>query len=163
MSVSSSEPDNLRKPIVQNTGMKAVMKNGCIRNGKTIALVSASVAIVGCFTMPGLAQGNGLAMLGTLAKGAWTVKYRDGSPDRKICVRTGQELIQLRHREGDCSRFVVEDGATRVTVQYTCPGNGYGRTSIRRETPTLVQLESQGIEGGLPFQFVAEARRTGAC
>lgn len=112
---------------------------------------------------PGLAQGNGLAMLASLTKGEWTIKHRDGSPDRKICVRSGQELIQLMHRESGCSQFVIEDGTTKVTVQYTCPGNGYGRTSIRRETPALVQLESQGIHDGLPFQVAAEARRTGRC
>ncbi|MFN3864855.1 MAG: hypothetical protein ACK4RT_11305 [Erythrobacter sp.] len=130
---------------------------------RAIGLGAAVAGLAGLAAMPGFAQGNAMSMLGTLAKGEWTIRYRDGSPDRKICLRSGQELIQLRHRESGCNRFVVEDAATKVTVQYTCPGNGYGRTSIRRETPTLVQLESQGIEGGLPFQFVAEARRSGAC
>lgn len=102
-------------------------------------------------------------MFGTLAKGEWTVKQRGKSADRKICVKSGTELIQLVHRESGCSRFVVEDGAARVTVQYTCPSNGYGRTSIRRETGALVQIESQGIHGGMPFQITAEARRTGSC
>jgi hypothetical protein len=124
---------------------------------------AAFLTAIACLAVPVLAQGNGLAMLGTLTKGEWTIKHRDGSPDRKICLRTGQELIQLMHRQSGCSQFVVEDGAKRVTVQYTCPGNGYGRTSIRRETPTLVQLESQGIHDGLPFQITAEARRTGRC
>jgi hypothetical protein len=73
------------------------------------------------------------------------------------------EFIQLKHKQTDCNRFVVEDSAARVTVQYTCPGNGYGRTSIRRETPSLIQLESQGIVDGMPFQMAAEARRTGTC
>ena len=121
------------------------------------------VAAVMWLAAPGLAQGTGLAMLGTLAKGEWTIKQRGGVPDRKICIRSGAELIQLRHRETGCNQFVVEDGVARVTVQYTCPGNGYGRTSIRRETPALVQLESQGIHDGTPFQFIAEARRTGSC
>lgn len=112
---------------------------------------------------PGLAQGKGLAMLGTLSKGEWTIKPRGGGPDRRICLRSGTELIQLMHRESGCNQFVVEDGAARVTVQYTCPGNGYGRTSIRRETGTLVQLESQGIHDGTPFHLTAEARRTGSC
>ena len=58
---------------------------------------------------------------------------------------------------------VVEDGARDVTVQYTCRGNGYGRTHIRKETGTLVQIDSQGISGGKPFQFTAEARQTGRC
>lgn len=133
---------------------------------RSAGLIAIAIMVVGALAgiaAPLLAQGNGLAMLGTLTKGEWTIKHRDGTPDRKICVRSGQELIQLRHREAGCNKFVVEDGAAKVTVQYTCPGNGYGRTSIRRETTTLVQLESQGIQGGLPFQFLAEARRTGSC
>ena len=137
------------------------------RTHKTIgAKALAGFAAVGgvlCLAVPALAQGNGLAMLDTLTRGEWTVKQRGGAPDRKICVKSGEELIQLMHRESGCSQFIVEDGAARVTVQYTCPGNGYGRTSIRRETAALVQLESQGIHGGMPFQMTAEARRTGSC
>ena len=109
------------------------------------------------------AQAGSLGMLANLAKGEWTLKSRDGSLDRKICVRTGMELIQLRHREQNCSRFVVEDEAQEVVVQYTCPGNGYGRTKIRQETPSLLQVQTQGIVEGLPFQANAEARRTGTC
>ncbi len=132
----------------------------------TGAKVLAGLAAVGgvlCLAVPALAQGNGLAMLDTLARGEWTIKQRGGAPARRICVKSGAELIQLMHRESGCSQFIVEDGAARVTVQYTCPGNGYGRTSIRRETAALVQLESQGIHGGMPFQMTAEARRTGSC
>lgn len=139
------------------------MKRNFISNRRMIGFGGLAAAGLLLAVMPGLAQGNGLAMLGTLTKGSWIIKFRDGSPERRICLRTGQELIQLRHKESGCSQFVVEDGSSKVTVQYTCPGNGYGRTSIRRETPVLVQLESQGIEGGLPFQFIAEARRTGSC
>lgn len=131
--------------------------------GNTV-LASLVAAVIGVgLGVPVLAQGNGLAMLGTLAKGEWTIKQRGGKVDRKICVKSGAELIQLVHRESGCNQFVVEDGASRVTVQYTCPGNGYGRTSIRRETGALVQIESQGIQGGMPFQVTAEGRRTGSC
>jgi len=134
-------------------------------DSQTQALAMAGLAAVAalCLSVPVLAQGQGLAMLGTLSKGEWTIKQRGVGTDRKICVKSGTELIQLLHREGGCSRFVVEDGAARVTVQYTCPGNGYGRTSIRRETATLVQIESQGIQNGMPFELVAEGRRTGPC
>lgn len=124
----------------------------------------AAFGMIGlALALPAAAQSDSLAMLGGLTKGEWTIKHRDGSQDRKICVRTGRELIQLRHSEGGCSRFVVEDAANKVTVQYTCPGNGYGRTNIRKESGALVQIESQGIASGLPFQFAAEARRTGSC
>lgn len=127
------------------------------------SLVAAIAAAGFVLAAPGQAQTGALAMLDGLAKGEWTVRYRDGSPDRKICLRKGDELIQLRHDDRNCSRFVVDDAASEVTVQYTCRGNGYGRTNVRRETSSLVQIESQGIAEGLPFQFQAEARRTGTC
>lgn len=126
-------------------------------------LPTAGCAALIMLGFPVAAQSDGLEMLSGLAKGEWTVRYRDGSAERKICVRSGLELIQLRHSNRNCSRFVVEDQASRVTVQYTCPGNGYGRTNIRRESNALVQIDSQGIASGLPFQFNAEARRTGSC
>jgi hypothetical protein len=135
--------------------------DSAVRRSALAAFVTAA-AVLG-LALPVWAQGNGLAMLGTLAKGEWTIKQRGSKVDRKICVKSGAELIQLAHRESGCSQFVVEDGASRVTVQYTCPGNGYGRTSIRRETGALIQIESQGIQGGMPFQLTAEGRRTGSC
>lgn len=88
---------------------------------------------------------------------------RDGSESQNICVRTGRELIQLRHSGLRCRNVVVSDDPNEVTVQYTCPGKGYGRTQIRKESGRLVQINSQGIANGLPFAFSAEARRTGGC
>jgi len=137
-----------------------------MRKLKNLTLVAGGVALglaaLG-FSFAGKAQAPGLAMLANLKKGEWTIRFRDGSAPRKLCLRSGRELIQIQHSQPNCSRFVVEDGAATVTVQYTCPGNGYGRTSIRRETAGLVQIESQGIDNGLPFQFAAEARHTGNC
>lgn len=109
------------------------------------------------------AQGDALAMLTGLQHGNWVVASHDGGPSRSLCLGDPRQLVQLRHVGSTCSRYIVEDGADKVTVQYTCKGDGYGRTSIRKETATLVQIESQGIQNGLPFQFKAEARRTGAC
>jgi len=131
--------------------------------GRAVGLGGIVAGAALCLSVPVLAQGGGLAMLGTLSKGEWTIRERGSASDRKICVRSGTELIQLKHRESGCNQIVVEEGASRVTVQYTCPANGYGRTSIRRETPNLVQLDSQGIHNGMPFQLTAEARRTGPC
>ncbi len=127
---------------------------------KTLAIVATPMMIA--LTVPSVAQAA-LSMLDGLTKGGWEVRYRDGSSPKKICVRTGREFVQLRHRSGNCNRFVVEDGANQVTVQYTCRANGYGRTNIRKESASLVQIESQGIADGKPFQFSAEARRTGDC
>lgn len=104
-----------------------------------------------------------LAMLGSITKGGWTLRVRDDGSQQRICVRSGQEFIQIRHHQPGCSRFVVQDGADEIVVQYTCRGNGYGRTSIRREGSGLLQVHSQGIVDGSPFAIDAEARYTGAC
>ncbi len=134
---------------------------------KKAILSSLGVAALGvagfAAAAPATAQGAALAMLAKLDKGGWEIRFRDGSATRKVCVRDGTELIQLRHDGNSCNRFVVEDGQNEVTVQYTCRGNGYGRTNIRRESSSLVQIESQGIAKGAPFQFTAEGRRTGGC
>ena len=74
-----------------------------------------------------------LGMLDSLTKGAWNLRIRDDGSEQRICVRDGRELIQIRHKQAGCSRFVVQDNADQVVVQYTCRGNGYGRTSLRRE------------------------------
>ena len=113
--------------------------------------------------LPLAAQSAELAMLGGLTKGSWTVRNRGDGSQQQICLRTGRELIQLRHKQPGCSQFVVEDKPNQVVVQYTCPGNGYGRTSIRRESNGLVQIDSQGIINGAPFAFKAEGRHGGSC
>ena len=125
----------------------------------TLGAVLASLPAI----VPVAAQAPSLQMLDRLDRGEWVVRFRDSGTQKRVCLRTGRELIQLRHNGASCSRYVVEDGTGQVTVQYSCPGNGYGRTSIRRESGVLAQIESQGIADGKPFQFTAEARRAGAC
>lgn len=137
------------------------MKNKFLKPAGMLALVAGLGFLAP--QVPATAQESGLSMLDGLAKGSWAVRTRGETTTRPICVRTGRELIQIRHRQNGCNRFVVEDGANEVTVQYACPGNGYARTSIRRESADLVQIESQGIADGLPFELTAEARRVGSC
>lgn len=101
-------------------------------------------------------------MLDQIESGKWELRER-GAPPQQICVPSGRQLIQLRHPGANCNSFVIEDTAAQVVVQYTCAGHGYGRTQIRRETNRLVQIDSQGITDGYPFEVSAEARRVGAC
>lgn len=126
-----------------------------------LSLIPASAAIAGAVG----AQPLQLAMLDGLERGSWELKYRDdqdAGTDR-VCLSSGRELVQLRHARLKCRTIVVDDTPNAVTVQYSCPGNGYGRTHIRRESNQLVQIDTQGIENGLPFAYAAEARRVGAC
>ena len=126
---------------------------------KIAMVLTASAATM----WPASAQAPELAMLDNLERGAWTVRLRADDSSTRLCVRTGKEFIQLRHRRANCSSFVVQDEPNEVTVQYTCRGNGYGRTTIRREGSRLVQLRSQGIQGGAPFSIEGEARYVGNC
>lgn len=133
-------------------------------DARKLLLTLAGIALAGvALAGSGKAQGNQATMFERLEKGEWTIRFRDGKPTRKLCLRSGGELVQLQHAGQTCSRFLVEDADDEVTIQYTCRGDGFGRTNIRRETASLVQLESQGIAGGVPFEFQAEARRTGRC
>lgn len=129
---------------------------------KTVLRLAAAGLGLGLVAWPGAASPPDLAMLSGLQKGKWDVRERGGA-SRTICVRSGPELIQLRHTEPGCTRFIVQDTPTEVTVQYTCRGNGYGRTHIRKESARLVQIDSTGIHNGMPFDISAEGRAGGAC
>ena len=109
------------------------------------------------------AQGAQLAMLDRLDPGLWELRMREGGGVERICLDDGRRLIQLRHPGLPCRQFVVEDQANAVTVHYTCTGQGSARTHLRFESPRLIQVESSGVAGQLPFDFAAEARRVGSC
>lgn len=113
---------------------------------------------------PAAAQRTSLAMLDHLEHGNWELRIREaGGGVESICLDNGRKLIQLRHPLDQCSSVIVEDTRTEVTVQYTCPGRGYGLTHIRWESKRLAQIDSRGIVRGAPFDFSAEARRVGDC
>ncbi len=119
-------------------------------------------ALAGATAVP--AQAPSLAMLDRLEKGSWQLRER-GS-DRALqtmCLGDARRMIQIEHPRSNCSRYVIEDAASSVTVHYTCPGAGHGRTTIRAETNRLVQIDTQGIADGKPFSQSIEARRGGAC
>lgn len=122
------------------------------------------VGALGLGAVPAMGAKPALVMLDRLDRGAWELRETGSTtPGRRICLDSGRELIQLRHAEIPCRQIVISDQPNEVTVQYTCPGRGYGRTHIRRETGSLIQLDSQGIANGQPFAFTVEGRRVGTC
>ncbi|CAN5323422.1 hypothetical protein BH09PSE4_BH09PSE4_23460 [soil metagenome] len=108
------------------------------------------------------AQAPRLAALSSIETGEWTLK-EIGGEGRSLCLSDPRTLIQLRHGNAQCTRFVISDDPHSVTVHYTCPGAGHGRTTITVETSRLIKVETQGIAGGAPFESTYEGRRTGAC
>jgi hypothetical protein len=102
--------------------------------------------------------------LDSVQEGLWVLKSRDSpASNRSICLKDVRALIQLEHGAAVCNRFVISNGPRETTVHYTCPGNGYGRTTIRVETPRLLQIDTQGIHAKEPFAATIEARRIGEC
>ncbi len=135
---------------------------GPLRMRRTLA-VAAGGACLALFT-PASAQAPDLGRLESLQSGEWTIRDRETRSSSRICLKSGTELIRLRHgSDGACKNYLVEDGPSRIAVQYSCRKSSYGLTTIRRESSTLVQVTSEGMSNGRPFSFSAEARRTGAC
>ncbi|HEV7341798.1 MAG TPA: hypothetical protein VGN68_09190 [Sphingopyxis sp.] len=124
-------------------------------------LLGAS-ALAGATAVP--AQTPSLAMLDGLEKGSWQLRERGSDAVlQTVCVGDARRMIQIQHPRANCSRYIIEDTPKSVTVHYTCPGAGHGRTSIRSETNRLVQIDTQGIADGKPFSQAIEARRAGPC
>jgi len=123
---------------------------------------SLTLAALGA-AVPTVAVAPDVPVLGRLQDGLWELRFRDGSPGRRVCWHDPWRLIQLEHPDLACDRLVIENSPDAASVQYTCRGKGYGRTTIRRESSQLLQLETQGVAGGLPFVMTGEGRRVGDC
>jgi hypothetical protein len=112
----------------------------------------------------GAAQAPGVAqMLNRLEAGRWELRSPNNGLLRSICLGNPILLAQPQHGAAPCTRDVVDADESSMTVNYVCPGAGRGRTTIRFETPRLVQIDSQGLDHGAPFALRAEGRRVGAC
>jgi hypothetical protein len=128
----------------------------------TLRMSLIALGCAGASAVP--AQAPSLAMLDRLEKGSWQLRERGKDAVlQTICVGDARRMIQIQHPRATCSRYVIEDTPNSVTVHYTCPGAGHGRTTIRSETNRLVQIDTQGIAEGKPFSQAIEARRTGGC
>lgn len=124
--------------------------------------LTGTAALLGGASAEG--QKRPLEMLDLLTPGSWELReHGTGTSNVNLCVRSGRQLIQFRHSGQPCKSVVVQDTPDEVVVQYICAGKGYGRTHIRRETNALIQLDTQGIVDGQPFDYAGEGRRTGLC
>ncbi len=128
------------------------------------ALAATGLCAAGAFAM---IDGDGSSLLDSIERGMWQLRPASGSgstvPVNQYCIGVPERLIQLRHNGADCTQSIVRNMPNSVTVSYTCRGQGQGITTIRRETSRLIQIQSQGIWNGSPFNFTAEGRRTGTC
>jgi hypothetical protein len=130
-----------------------------------VAIVSRLMCLPVLLLATTAADAPALLALEPLQPGRWTLTSRDADfPARSLCVADADVFLRVRHQPvGACKQFVVANTPSTATVTYVCPGSGSGRTTVRVETPRLVQIETQGIARGLPYDNVIEARRIGEC
>ena len=140
------------------TGLDA-MNTTYLKHAFHILLCSAGLAAP-AISQPAAAPT--LTALQNVEAGQWQLRGSGGAT-RSICLSDPRALLQLQHVGATCSRFVISNDLKRSTVHYTCPGAGHGRTTVRVETPRLVQIDSQGVAQNEPFSMVWEGRRVGQC
>ena len=117
-----------------------------------IVLAAAGAALVGAPTALSLAK-----------PGLWELRrLPDGKPVRQ-CIADIAALAQVAQRGQNCARNLVStEGATSV-VRYRCPAGDFGESTLTLITPRSLTIETQGISGGFPFNYVVQARRIGDC
>jgi hypothetical protein len=111
--------------------------------------------------LPAVAQTPG--PLAQVERGMWQLVGAGGGAAGTVCLGDPLLLAQPQHGPQPCTREILSSDAHSVTVNYSCPGMGRGRTILRVETPRLVQIDSQGLHNGAPFALRAQARKTGPC
>ncbi len=109
------------------------------------------------------AQTPSMAVLGDLQRGLWEFRVRGSDERRRVCLGDPVLLLQVQHGSRRCSRYLIDDKPDSVRVSYKCGASGHGVTSLRKETSTLISIDTQGIYNNAPFSSRMEGRRTGGC
>ena len=123
--------------------------------------LAGALLLLGATAAPAQRQDN-LTALNAIERGQWLLRGADGAA-RRMCVTNPAVLFQIMHGSSQCEHFVMESTPRSGVVRYTCPSHGHGRTSIRIETPRLMNIETQGVADGAPVSEQFEARRIGGC
>jgi hypothetical protein len=115
-------------------------------------------------SVPAVAEAPVPTALAAMQPGQWQLRSLDGSaPPKSICIGDPRVLLQIRHGNLPCTKLVLMNNASQAVVSYSCAAAGNGRTTVRVETPRVVQIESQGIADKSPFDWTYEGRRIGDC
>jgi hypothetical protein len=130
-----------------------------------------SMTRVRTFLACGVAAAAGLALtaaqrpaaLAQVSGGLWEIDLLGPGARPRICVADPLMLAQYEHRAEMCTRVVISDTPPSTLIHYTCPGQGFGRSKLTVITPRSIRIETQGISGGYPFNYVLQARRVGEC
>ena|SRR5690242_7550169 len=96
--------------------------------------------------------------------GLWEIS---GAPGTKMpirqCVADIATLARFEHRARTCTAKVLKSAGTSTSVEYSCGTAGFGHSDLELITPRSLRISTQGISGGLPFNYVLQARRIDDC
>lgn len=127
---------------------------------KTTLILSAA-ALSAALALAAEAQSNAL---GQAQPGIWEISGAPGTraPVRQ-CIGDIAALARYEHRSSACRARVLADADASTTIEYSCGGAGFGHTEVEVLTPRSLRISTQGISGGLPFNYVLQARRVDDC
>jgi hypothetical protein len=119
------------------------------------AVIAAPVCAYASMTIDALSK---------VERGRWQVRdLNQATAPAALCLGDPVQLVQFEHREAPCPSEVTGRTANAASVQYSCPGRGFGHSQVRVETPRLIRVDTQGVSNGRPFSYRLEARRVGNC
>lgn len=96
--------------------------------------------------------------------GLWDVSVSaTGNNARRFCLADPMILTQWEHRSRACARTILSERGSSATIEYSCPGGGFGQSVITLVTPRSIKVDTQGISGEGPFAYSLYARRAGSC
>lgn len=105
-----------------------------------------------------------VSTLADLQPGLWEVTAAEHKNVLgRQCVADILTLARFEHRGKTCSGKIVKSSGSQASVEYSCRGAGFGHSDIDVLTPRSLRISTQGISGGLPFNYVLQARRVGEC
>lgn len=134
---------------------KSRLKTAILTLTSAAALVSGGAVV---------AQGTP-QILDFMTDGQWSLKLagRSGVGPRDLCLGAAvAPLALIEHRGQSCRISTQEIGPREVAVSYDCGAGNNGYTRVRAETNKLVQIDTQGFKGNMPFHNRYEARWTSA-
>jgi hypothetical protein len=128
---------------------------GSVSKYLTPAGIGLAGLMVGAAALPPVIADSG---------GLWEVsRSATGAAPERSCLPQASALAQWEHRRANCTRVVLSSTASEAVIHYTCPAGDFGHSKMTVITPRTLRVETQGISGGFPFNYVLHARRIGEC
>jgi len=104
------------------------------------------------------------ASLNQVQPGLWEIQGVPGVTGvARQCVADVSILTRFEHRTKNCTEKQLKAAGSESDFDYTCGSAGFGHSEVTVITPRSLKISTQGISGGLPFNYVLQARRVADC